>query len=175
MLTKIDGRPGRLRLDQTHRHRTRNAYEGISRASSGSLDWGDRSGTVLDALQTGYTSSLCPRRDSSSGTDIGTRYLDKMDRERILRRGSDPSQRIRASLGHHVLCAERIAAARAGIENVFCDVTDSDISPDLGSTEPPPEQVIQHLAPSPRVVERLPGGMGFLAHDIPPHGFSIRG
>ena len=146
---KIDGPPWTSQLDQTYWHRTRNAYEGISRASQAPLI-GGLFRTVLDTM-TGIP-SLYPRRDLS-GTDIGTRYLDKMIGkgfcEEVVTHLKESGRPLVTTF-----YAPAIAAARAGIENVFCVVTDSDIHR-IWAPRNPAEQVIQYLAPSPRVVERL--------------------
>lgn len=146
---KIDGPPWTSRVDETYWQRTRSAYEGISRASQTPIV-----GRVFRGLLDSLTDipSLYPKRDLS-GSDIGSRYLDKM----ILRGFCDnvvqhlkESQRPLLTTFY----APAIAASKMGVENVFCVVTDSDVhriwAPVASSATN-----IQYLAPSPRVKERL--------------------
>ena len=143
---KIDGPPWTSQLDQTYWHRTRNAYEGISRASQAPLI-GGLFRTVLDTM-TGIP-SLYPRRDLS-GTDIGTRYLDKMIGkgfcEEVVTHLKSPD------VPYLSFMRQQLRSASVNRERVLCR-NRWRYSSYLGSTDPT-EQVIQYLAPS-RVVERL--------------------
>ena len=160
---KIDGPPWTSQLDQTYWHRTRNAYEGISRASQAPVI-----GSMFRMVLSSMTSipSLYPQRDLS-GTDIGTRYLDKM----IGKGFCDEVVTHLKESGRPLITtfyAPAIAAAKAGVENVFCMVTDSDIHR-IWAPRNPRETLLHYLAPSPRVVQRL------RAYGVPPENIHLTG
>ncbi len=143
--------------------RVRAAYEWTSRASQLPLV-GRPFRWALDAVTD--IPHLHPYRDLSAPTR-GVHTLDRMVRRDL---GRGLVERLRETQAPLVATfySAAIAADAAGLNNVYCVVTDSDINRVWAPLDPP-RTSIRYLAPSPRAVRRL------RSYGVPEHRIAFTG
>jgi hypothetical protein len=143
--------------------RARRMYEFTTRASQ--LPWlGGPLRAAVESLT--HIPPLHPRRDLSAPTR-GVRALEAF-RGRGLGRGMVDALRASGEALLTTFFAPAIIADRAGLERVFCVVTDSDVNRVWAPLDPARTR-IRYLAPSERVVRRL------AAYGVPPERITLTG
>jgi len=166
-IVHVDRPPVVLPEERKVWERVRGAYEWTSRISQTPV-LGRPFRWLLDSITD--IPRLHPYRDLSSPTQ-GVMALDRLIRRRHLGLGLVTRLRETQDPLLTTFYSPAIAADRAGLNNVFCVVTDSDINRVWAPLDPE-KTSIRYLVPSPRAVRRL-RTYGVPAHRIAFTGFPL--
>ncbi len=146
---RVDQAPLAGTTEQGLWKRTRTLYEGVSRVSQVPMI-GRPLGTALEALT--FIPHLYPYRDLSKPT-LGARSLQRFI-ERGLGEGLVDTLRQSGDALLTTFFAPAVIADNAGLENIYCVVTDTDINR-VWVPSDPKQTRIQYLVPSLRAQRRL--------------------